>query len=228
MLTPFGEGLWLAEGAEVAGGMGFLYPTRMAVIRLAAGGLVVWSPVALTEPLRRDLAELGPVRHIVAPNRLHNLFVAEWQRAFPAATTHVAPGLPERCPDLAYDARLSDTPPPDWEEEMDQILFPNRIATEAVFFHRPSRTALFTDLLQCMPPGRFRGWRGLVARLDGMTGTSPQVPRKFRLAMTDRTAARSARDRILGWAPERVVMAHGTPVETGGTAAIARAFRWLG
>lgn len=225
-LAPFGTEIWLADGpqADVAG---FRYPTRMAVMRLA-GGLLVWSPVALTEALRRDIAGLGEVRWLVAPNSLHHLFLRDWQDAFPDARLYAAPGLAARRPDLAIDAELGEAPVVEWSGELEHVLVRgNRITTEAVFFHRASGTVLFTDLLQLFPPGWFRGWRAVVARLDLMTEPEPAVPRKFRLAFTDRRAARAALERILVWPAERVVMAHGRPVERDGRAFIGRAFRWL-
>lgn len=225
-LQPFGAEIWLADGpqADVAG---FRYPTRMAVIRLA-GGLLVWSPVGLTDGLRAELAGLGEVRWLVAPNSLHHLFLEPWQGAYPAAKLHAAPGLAARRPDLVIDDELADGSPPEWADDLDLVLMQgNRITTEAVFFHRPSATALFTDLLQQFPPGWFRGWRALVARLDLMTEPEPAVPRKFRIAFTDRQAARAALARIVDWPTDKVVMAHGRPVERDGQAFIARAFRWL-
>ena len=96
-----------------------------------------------------------------------------------------------------------------------------------VFFHRQSRTAIFTDLIQHFPRGWFTGWRALVARLDLMTADEPQVPRKFRAAFTDRRAARASIQRILDWPTEKVVMAHGPVIERDGQAFLARTFRWL-
>lgn len=184
--------------------------------------------MALTDALRGALAELGEVRRLVAPNPLHHLFLPEWRAAFPAATLHAAPGLASRRPDLTVDAELGDVPPNAWAAELDQVLFHgNRITTEAVFFHRPSGAVLFTDLIQQFPRGWFRGWRALVARLDLMTEAEPTVPRKFRVAFHDRRAARAALDRILAWPAEKVVIAHGAPVERDGRAFIARTFRWL-
>lgn len=226
MLHPFGPGLWLADGPIVPAAAGFHYPTRMAVIRLASGGLTILSPVALTEALRADVAQLGPVRHLVAPNKLHNLFLAPWKAAFPNALVHAAPGLRERRPDLTFDADLSDAPHPDWKGEVDQILLRNRIADETVFFHKESGTVLFTDLLQGLPKNWFTGWRALVARLDGMTGDEPAVPRKFRLSFSDRVALRRSLDTVLHWPTRQVVMAHGTPITTDASAFLARAFAW--
>lgn len=225
-LQPFGADIWLADGpqADVAG---FRYPTRMAVIRLA-DGLLIWSPVGLTDQVRAELADLGEVRWLVAPNSLHHLFLEQWREAYPAARLHGAPGLAARRPDLVIDAELGDAPSAEWSGALDLVLMHgNRITTEAVFFHRASGAVLFTDLLQQFPPGWFRGWRALVARLDLMTEPEPAVPRKFRLAFSDRQAARAAMARILDWPAKTVVMAHGRPVEQEGQAFIARAFRWL-
>jgi hypothetical protein len=68
-----------------------------------------------------------------------------------------------------------------------------------VFFHPASGTVLFCDLLQQFPSSWFRGWRAIVARLDLMVGDEPAVPRKFRLAQTDRGVARQALQQILAW-----------------------------
>lgn len=228
LLQPFDRDLWLADGAACAEVAGFRYPTRMAVVRLTDGGLWIWSPTALTDALRREVEALGAVSHIVGPNSLHDSWLAEWRAAFPSARLHGAPGLAAKLPRLAFDTEVADAPPPDWAADIDQApVHGNAITTEVVFFHRASGTALFTDLLQQFPPGWFHGWRAAVARLDLMTEAEPAVPRKFRLAFTDRRTARAAVRRILDWPVERVVMAHGTPVASDGRAYLARAFRWL-
>ena len=119
-------------------------------------------------------------------------------------------------------------PAPDWAGQIDQVVVAGNVITrETVFFHKESGTALFTDLLQQLPAGWFSGWRGFIARWDLMVAAEPSVPRKFRLAFTDRNAARAAVDRILAWPVEKVLMAHGTPVDTNGQAVLRRAFGWL-
>ena len=228
-MTPFGPDLWLRDGPAVTGAAGFRFPTRMAVVRLPAeGGLWIWSPVALTAEVRRAAAALGPVRHLVAPNGLHHRFLAEWAEAYPEARVHAAPGLTERVAGTGIDAVLGDDAHLAWAGTLDQVVVRgNRITTEVAFFHRPSATALMTDLVQQMPVGWFHGWRAVVARLDRMTAPEPSVPRKFRVATTDRATARAAVERILAWPVERLVMAHGTPIGTGGHEALVRAFAWL-
>jgi hypothetical protein len=227
MLHAFGEDIWFAEGPTTAVA-GFRYPTRMVVIRLADGGLFVWSPVELSEGLGAAVDALGPVRALVAPNSLHHLFLDDWKRAYPDAGLYAAPGLRGRRKDLRFDADLDETAPDGWAGQIDQIaMHGNLITTEVVFFHRRSGTALFTDLIQHFEPGWFSGWRAVIARLDLMTAPRPEVPRKFRNAFVDRRAAREALARVLAWPTERVLMAHAPPVETEGRAFIARTFRWL-
>ena len=227
MLQRFGPSIWISDGPEAVVA-GFRYPTRMAVIRLSDGTLFIWSPVALSAPLRAAVDALGPVAHIVAPNALHHLHLGDWQAAYPAARLYAAPGLRAKRRDINFAAELGDTPPPDWATDIDQVAVRgNLITTEIVFFHHASATVLFTDLLQQFPPGWFGGWRALVARLDGMVGDEPRVPQKFRRAFVNRGAARVAIRRIIAWPAERLLAAHAPPVESGAQALVARAFAWL-
>jgi len=227
LLQDFGPGLWLADGPTVSAIAGFAYPTRMAVMRLGGGALAIWSPTPLNDDLRAAVDALGPVAWLIAPNALHDRFIADWARAYPQAQALAPPGLAERRPDLAFAGALADAPPAAWGADLQRVVVVNAIAPEVVFFHAPSGTVLFTDLLQHFRPGWFRGWRALVARLDLMTGPEPAVPRKFRTAVRDRAAARAALSTILAWPAERVLMAHGEPVTTDAPAFLRRAFAWL-
>lgn len=227
-LTGIGDSIWIADGPDIRGAAGFCFPTRMAIIRLADGHLFIWSPIAPTPGLQDAVDALGPVRFLIAPNHLHHGFLADWIQAYPAALVHAAPGLPDKRRDISFHASLGDIAPADWRAEIDQVVVAgNRITPEVVFFHRPSRTVLFTDLLQQMPRDYYRGWRRIVARADLMTGDMPSVPRKFRLAFTNRNIARASLRRILAWPVQNVVMAHGTPVMRGGDAFLRHAFAWL-
>jgi hypothetical protein len=227
VLQPFGPNIWIVDGSEVAVA-GFRYPTRAAVIRLPASGLFIWSPVQLTDKLRTELDALGTVRSIVAPNSLHHLFVQEWKQAFPDAKLYAPPRLQKKRPDIAFDAELNDDSGAEWFGEIEYVVMHgNLITAEVVFFHKESSTVLFTDLLQQMPAGSITGWRRIVAKLDLMMEPEPSVPRKFRVAFTNRGAARNALRRILNWPAERVLMAHGVPIERNALAFINRSFEWL-
>ena len=227
MLKPFAHEVWSADGSDVVI-VGFHYPTRMAVIRLFDGSLFIWSPIQLTDGLQTEVDALGQVRHIIAPNSLHHLFLPEWKRAYPGAKVYAPPGLRRKREDIVFDADLGDAPSRDWATEIDQVVMQgNLITTEVVFFHIKSGTVLFTDLLQQLPASSFSGWRALVAKLDLMVGPEPSVPRKFRVAFANRRAAHDALERIFAGPAEKVLMAHGTPVENDARAFLRSAFRWL-
>lgn len=228
MLNEFGPSIWIADGPTVVAAAGFHYPTRMTVIRLTDGDLVLWSPTALTDDLRAQVEALGAVRYLVPPNSLHHTFLGDWQRVYPNAKVYAPPGLREKRKDIRFDDDFTDGPIAAWAEEIDlAIMWGNRITTEVVSFHRQSETAIFTDLIQQFPRGWFKGWRALLAWLDLMTAAEPAVPRKFRVAFTDRRAARESLRHILAWPTKKVLIAHGPPIDDEGQAFLRRAFRWL-
>ncbi|PLP61266.1 hypothetical protein CYK37_03035 [Mesorhizobium loti] len=228
ILTQFGPEIWTANGPIVTAAGGFHYPTRMAVIRLSGDQLFIWSPIALTTELQAAVRALGDVNCLVPPNSLHHVFLGEWQRAFPQAKTYAPPGLREKRPGIAFDGDLADMSSPPWSADLKQVVIGgNLITTEVVFFHLASRTVLFCDLVQHFKPGWFAGWRAVVARLDLMVNAEASVPRKFRIAFTDRQAARASIQKILAWPADNVLMAHGDPIIREGQAFLRRAFRWL-
>lgn len=225
-LSEFGTSLWVAEGPVVSF-FSFAYPTRMAVIRLSSGDLFIWSPIALTPDLKQEVDALGKVCCLVSPNKLHHLFLGEWKSAYPEARLYASPGLRRKRKDLHFDAELGDRPAPEWAGEIDQVIVHGSPLTEVVFFHRASSTALFTDLLQNFPRNWFKGWRGLLARFDGIVAPHPGAPREWRASFFNRRAACDALDQILAWPIEHVLMAHGELIRSDGAAAVRRAFAWL-
>ncbi len=229
ILRLFAPQLWIAEGPVRAFVGGFAYPTRMAAIKLTEGGLFIWSPVALTPALKREIDALGPVRCLISPNFLHHLFLAEWKAAYPLARMFASPGLRRRRKDLAFDDDLHDGPDALWAGQIDQVfLHGSLVMTEAVFFHRASATAIFADLIQNFPPGWFSGWRGFVAQLDGIVAPNPGAPREWRASFLRRRLARESLRRILDWEIDKVVIAHGACADEDGAAFVRRAFSWLG
>jgi hypothetical protein len=231
-LEQLHESLWLAEG-EVVSFYGFPYPTRAVIVRLADGGLWVWSPVKLTLHLQAEVDRLGHVRHLVSPNKLHHLYLAEWQEAYPQALLWGPSTSIAKRRDLSFREPLEDAPPAEWGNAIDQAWFRGSIAMdEIVFFHRASGTVLVADLIEAFSDRflseRWGGWRSVVARLDGITAAAPGAPREWRWSFVHRKLAREARDKVLGWDCVRVVMAHGEWVPSDGRAYLERAFRWLG
>ena len=227
MLSEFGPSLYVADGPTVSF-YGFPYPTRMAVVRLSDGSAWVWSPVALSDALQGSVDAIGPVRYIVSPNKIHHLFLAEWAERWPEARVYAPPGLMQRKPDLHFDAELGDEPDAAWASDIDQVIFRGSLAMEeVVFFHRASRTAIICDLVQRHPEATMTGWKGMLMRLDSLVGDHGSTPREWRASFIRRKKARAARDKVLGWQPERLLIAHGDCAQTGAATIIERALRWI-
>ncbi|MBW1685482.1 MAG: DUF4336 domain-containing protein [Deltaproteobacteria bacterium] len=228
MLTEIDRDIWIAEGPSVSF-FGFPYPTRMTLVRLSDGGLWLCSPIELTDALAGEIKALGPVRHLVSPNKIHHLFLGQWAQAWPEAKLWASPGLARRRRDLSFDGELGDAAEPAWESDIDQLIFRGSFALEeVVFFHRASRSAIITDLVQKFDPATQRGWRGLLMRLDGLVGPEGSTPRELRLTFWNRRAAREALRKMLGWNPQRLIIAHGQWVRENGREALARSLSWIG
>jgi hypothetical protein len=227
MLEEIGPSLYVADGPVVSF-YGFPYPTRMAVVRLSDGSAWVWSPVALSDELFNSVEAIGPVRHIVSPNKIHHLFLAEWGERWPEARVYAPPGLAQKRPDLRFDAELGDDPDPAWKADIDQVIFRGSLAMEEVaFFHHASRTAIICDLIQRHPEATMTGWKGMLMRLDGLVGEHGSTPREWRASFLRRGKARVAREKVLGWKPERLLIAHGECAQTGATSIIDKALGWM-
>ena len=227
MLEEFGPSIYTADGPTVSF-YGFPYPTRMAVVRLSDSSVWVWSPIALSDELVKSIAAVGPVRHIVSPNKIHHLFLAEWIERWPAARLYSPPGLANRRPDLNFDEELGDEPDPAWAADIDQVIFRGSLAMEeVVFFHRASRTAIICDLIQRHPEATMTGWKGMLMRLDSLVGKTGSTPREWRASFVRRGKAREAREKVLSWQPDRLLIAHGECAQTGATSVIDHALGWI-
>ena len=228
MLEPIGDDIWLAEGPAVSF-LSFPFPTRMVVVRLPSGGLWIWSPIELTDDLAQAVEALGHVAHLVSPNKLHHLSMGQWQRRFPDAALWASPGLPRRRPELCVRAVLDDEAPAAWRGVIDQVVMRGSVAvTEVVFHHRPSRTTLVCDLIQKLDPEIATGIKGALLRANGLVGHRGGTPRDFRLTFLRRDDARRARDAVLSWDTEQLVIAHGFWIRKDGGRVLRRDLAWLG
>jgi hypothetical protein len=223
-LRPLAEDIWVAERPQTF--YGLAVGTRMTVVRLSGGRLLLHSPVVLDSALRAELDAIGRVRYAVAPNRVHHLYAGEVAKLYPEARLWVGPGLERKRPDLAFEAVLGDEPPEEWQGELQQVFFRGRpYENEVVFCHRKSRTLILCDLAFNFGPGSATATRLLMKLLRsyGHFGPSKLDP----LLIRDRDAARESLERILAWDFDRVVVAHGDVLESGGREALRAGYAWL-
>ncbi|WP_442786431.1 DUF4336 domain-containing protein [Leptothoe sp. PORK10 BA2] len=155
---------------------GILYvvvPIRMTVIRLAAGGLLVYAPIAPTPECIRLVHELeaiyGPVKYIILPTVTgleHKVFVAPFARKFPVAQVYVARhqwSFPLNLPlswlgfPLGRTHWLPENPAdaPFGDEFDYRVLGPVNLGigpfSEVALLHRASKTLLVTDSVVSIP-----------------------------------------------------------------------------
>lgn len=224
-LTALAPNLWVATRPLplVVGDIG----TRMTVVRLPDGGLVLHSPARLDGETKQALSELGRVQSVIAPSKVHHLFVGDYASAYPDARLFAAPGLAEKRTDLQFHGELGDQAPPDWSGTLEQHLFRGAaFLNEVVFFHPSSRTLILTDLAFNMTTPR-SGRARVFCWLVGASGRfGPH--RIIRAGIRDRRAARESRQRILAWDFDRVIITHGEVLDTGGHQRFAEAFAYLG
>jgi len=232
VLEKIADKLWLTEG-EIVSFYGFPYPTRSLIARFGNGNLWVWSPVKLVDALKRQVDGLGRVAHLISPNKIRHLYLAAWKAAYPDAQLWGPESTIRRHPELAFREPLQDTPPAEWQPDIDQAWFRGSFAMdEIVFLHRPSRTVILADLIEAFSDRFLREhwswWQRPLAALDGLSARNPGAPREWRLSFVDRAPARAARAKVLGWDCERVIMAHGEWERSSGHAYLERSLAWLG
>ncbi len=224
MLRELGREIWVEERPQAF--YGLEVGTRMTVMRLADGSLLLHSPVSLDPGLRRELDALGRVRFAVAPNRVHHLYAGKVAADYPEVQLFVAPGLERKRPDLAFADVLGDEAPAPWRGQVDQCFFRGRpYENEVVFQHRASRTLILCDLAFNFRERTHPMTRLLMQliRSYGRFGPSRLDP----LLIRNRGLARESLERILAWDFDRVVVAHGDVLESGGRAALREGYAWL-
>jgi len=234
-LKPVASGVWIVDGPIVrmaALGGSAPFTSRMTVARLADGALWCHSPIAPDPTLFAAIDALGPVRHLVSPNKLHYAHIAAWKRRYPDAVAWASPGVRERAAsqniEVAFDAELGDAPEPAWATELDQLHFRgSRVFEEVVFLHRASATLILTDLIENFEAAKLGTAMRWIARLGGVLDPDGKTPLDMRFTFRDRAAARACLQRVMDWRPQRVILAHGRCYLDHGEAELRRAFRWL-
>ena len=230
-LKPVADGVWIVDAPAIRAG-GIPLPLRMTIIRLPDGTLLLHAPTAYRAELRETLENIGPIRHFVAPSFGHWMFLAGWQRACPEATTWAVPGLTDRGPVRAarvhIDAELGPDAPPSWGGAIDLVAFQAPGFAEVELFHRPSRTLVLTDLVLNLEPQGQSFAALIAAEALGIRAPHGRAPLYLRLMLDlDRRRAAEAAARLIAFAPERVIFAHGRWFERDGTAQLRRSLEWL-
>jgi hypothetical protein len=232
-VKPVADDIWIVDGPEIEMrylGFGLPFPTRMTIVRLPSGQLWLHSPIAPDEGLVSTIRGMGDVAWLIAPSTLHYWYLPDWQALFPQARSFAPAALRGKARRaLRIDEVLQDAALEAWRGSIDQCLVSNRLLTEVDFFHEPSRTLILTDLIENFEADRVPG-RCLrcAIRLGGAVDPDGKAPYDMQFSfLGHRRELRQAVRRMIGWAPERIILAHGRWYPRDGVAELERAFRWV-
>jgi Domain of unknown function (DUF4336) len=225
MLEALGPDLWTAQDILRLPG-GVRLPLRMTAIRLPKGGLVVHSPLPLTDDLLKSVARVDAVEYLIAPSNLHHRWAGQWLQRFAGARLYGAVGLPNKRKDLAFAGQLAASGdgggPAPWAAVLDQQLVAGAPKlNEVAFFHKPTGTLLVSDLLfNVTQPANFM--TSVVLTLAGTKGRLA-MSRVWRRYTKDKPALKASVEKILAWPFTRILPGHGEVFEDPAAVAKARA-----
>src|SRR4051812_16138362 len=231
-LKPVTEGAWIVDSGPIAV-MGFLkLPIRMTVLRLGDGSLLLHSPTRYTAPLAQELARIGQVAHLVAPNSAHWTFVKAWQEQFPAARTWAAPGLSERGQvrrsGLRIDQELQPGALPHWPEEIERITVEGAGFCEVALFFRPAKVLVLTDLIVNLEREKLPPLARPAARLTGVLAPDGKAPLYLRgIIKLKRQQPRQAARQLVALQPQAVIFSHGRWFERDAAQKLRASLAWL-
>ena len=214
--------LWHAQQSLTFGPISLT--TRMTVVRLRDGSLWVHSPVSPTRELMDELAAIGPIRYVIAPNKSHHLFFLPFMNASPSAEGFIAAGLELKRPDLQGFAQIPSEAP--WGSELQGFFVDGLpILNETVWFHAATGTLILTDLLFCFSRTN-RGLTALVSTILGVNGKLG-MSRTMKFATKDRRALARSVAPLLTLPVQRVIVAHDEIIDEEPMAKLAEAFAWV-
>lgn len=218
-LRSFGGDLWTLDTPFSMKGIEL--GARTTLVRLASGGLFLSSPGPLEDAHIREIEALGRVEAIVAPNTFHHLFLSRARAHFPEARVFLAQGLREKVPSLPQGEVLVDDAPELWGGTLEQRVIRGTKLNEVVFFHPGTRTLILTDMAFNIRKGSLL--TRLFMKMNGGYGRFGPT-RALRTTFYDEAAVRASVESLLDWDFDRVIVAHGEIVETGGKEALREGY----
>ncbi|TKA83899.1 hypothetical protein B0A55_00090 [Friedmanniomyces simplex] len=226
---------------------------RGTIVQLASGNLAVFSPVALTETVKKELSAMGTgqVKYITALDQEHHIFLEPWHKMFPDARVVG----PETLPAYRDKQGYGEIPQANWvlfkkgdqgswkvSEEFDKEFDTEYVSAhqnqELVFNHKPTRTLIEADLLFNLPATEQHSKAGISATgghltrlfvgINNTQGAAIWQKRFLWYAISsgDRAGFNQSAARIAHWDFDRIVPCHGDVIETGGKGIFEKVFGW--
>lgn len=207
-LRQLDKDLWCLESHFVV--WGCRGSVRMTVIETSAG-LLIYSPVRLTQDIIEHLQSLGRIALIIAPNLYHHLFLRPCMTAFPEASVLIPRGLEARIGAIPRAQEITAHTIIGPADEIAHFAFDGHALHETVLFHRPTGTLITADLIYNYGPRQFPAER-LFFRAIGCYG-APKLAFYHRFAIQDKQSVAQMMDAVSAWPVRRIVMSHGDIIE---------------
>lgn len=190
---------------------------RMTIAKLANGGLVIYSAIALDATEMAKLEALGPPRYLVVPSGIHRIDARPWKARYPDLVVIAPAGAREKVGEVVgVDCTLVDLGDP----AVRLFAVPGTANRELAM--AAGKTLVVNDLIFNLP--RLRGLTRLVYRLFGFGPGKPTIPKIVaRGLVADRAAVNAELRRWANNGFERVLVAHGAPIENPRDALLALA-----
>lgn len=231
MLREIDNNIWVEE--QPLKYLGLNVGTRMTIIRLKTGELIVISPIQVDNATIHQLNQVGDVSYIIAPNLYHYLFASSFKAFYPKAKLWAAPGLESKRPELSIDQVIRDDGN-SLLNEVEYLLFDGfrtfdlsgpSLLNECVFFHPESHTLVLTDTAFHFDES-FPLTTKLVARLiGGYKKLSPSLVERF--ATRDKQRVKQSVQKVLTWDFRRVIVAHGSIIENDAKKRFKEGYEWF-
>jgi hypothetical protein len=214
-LEQLGENLWSVT-AKLKMPLG--ETTRhMTVAKLKNGGLVIYSAIALAEPEMAKLEALGRPKYLVVPSGIHRMDARPWKERYPDLVVIAPAGARDKVGEVVgVDCTLVNFGDP----AVRLFAVPGTANRELAMV--VGKTLVVNDLIFNLP--RLRGVRQWIYRLLGFGPGKPTIPKLVAKKLVDDEAAMKAE--LRRWANtgfERVLVAHGAPIENPREALLALA-----
>ena len=227
-----GENIWIVDGERISF-YGLPFTTRMTIIKLANGKLLIHSPISLTKTLKDEIDALGQVSYLISPNKIHYYYIGDFQKSYPHAITYASPGVRERAEkykvSIRWDRDLDSPTPHDWEPEIQSVILRgSRFMEEVIFFHEPSKTLIVTDFIENFEPNKIPIFLRLLARIGGALAPNGGLTRDQRLTYWGREdELREALTKILDFDFGQIILAHGKCITENARPEFERVIRWV-
>ncbi|EME44276.1 hypothetical protein DOTSEDRAFT_34759 [Dothistroma septosporum NZE10] len=219
---------------------------RSTLVRLQSGSVAVFSPVALTDTVKKETETLGQLKYIIAPDQEHHIFLESWHKAYPEALVVGPATLPALRDKQSYSKipfhHLSEpnqpiSVSPEFDSEFDAEYVHGHSNKELVFNHRPSKTLIEADLLFNLPATEQFSKSGvsptsgiLTKIMNGLQSTKGQAIWQKRMLWygiaEDKKAMNASMATIASWEFDRIVPCHGDVIEKGGKGIFEKVMSW--